>query len=1114
LLALPVGLPREDAAAVVAPIGARRLVAWALAGIAVPALVLLMLASSASAAVSPELKRYPYLTDVVGNSATVNWATTRFSIAGVLKYGRVGTESCTAHTVSTSHIAVTVGSASEFLWKAQLSGLAPDTAYCYRLYLGQSSQVDLLGTDPAPQLRSQIPRGANTPYTFAVFGDWGFVHADGTNPDQANVMHQIATSGARFAVTTGDNAYPSGSQQNYGDLTQVGADTSAVFGPNFWTVAGSTIPLFPAMGNHGFSGGTTALNNWPEDVAVATSNGRQVKETYCCLNGTTSADYPSIWYAFDAGNARFYVLEAAWADTNPGSSTSYGNDYAYHWAPDRAEYRWLQNDLATHPRALKFAFFHYPLYADSASENTDDFLHGVDSLEGLLNRYGVDVAFAGHAHIYQQNIPSTNGLPNYTTGGGGADLESIAGGSANCSPLDAYGIGWSDTSQLGNACGSAPVPTSASQVFHFLKVGVNGSGITITPTDSLGQTFDEQTYQVSPANADLSLTNSDSPDPAITDQVVTYRLTAHNGGSSDAGGVVVTDGLPAGVEYVSAAPSQGTCSQAAGTVTCALGALASGADATVDVSVKSPSAGTVTNKASIVADDLIDPDEANNSVSESTTVQAGADLSLTQSDSPDPVVVGEDLTYTLAVHNRGPLDADNVVVADDLPSGATYRSATPSQGTCTEGDGTVACFLGALANGADATVQVVVTPQSTGVLTNGASTASDEPDGADANNYVGESTTVTQLADLSITNSDSPDPVGVGQTLTYTLTVHDSGPADAPNVRVTDALPAGVVYQSATPSQGSCAQASGTVTCDLGTIANGGGATVTIKITPQTAGSITDTASVTNTGTVDPSSANDSASASTTVKTVADLSITNVDSPDPVPVSKLLTYTITVRNNGPTAAANVSVTDPLPATVTFSSATTSLGTCFQSVPGTVTCNVASLASGGRVDIKIQVTAQSPGTSTNTASVQSDQVDAIPANNSATATTTVTALADVQVVQTDSPDPVFVGGTLTYAISVKNNGPSPASGVTMTDSLPTKNVSYQSATTSQGTCSLSGANLTCSLGTMASGSTAGVTVRVTATKDDKNVQNKVSVSATEADPATGNNSANEKTQIQR
>ena len=66
-------------------------------------------------------------------------------------------------------------------------------------------------------------------------------------------MSEIAASDATFALTNGDTAYPSGSQTNYGDLAQRGADTSAVFGPSFWTKAGDEIPLFNAQGNHGIT---------------------------------------------------------------------------------------------------------------------------------------------------------------------------------------------------------------------------------------------------------------------------------------------------------------------------------------------------------------------------------------------------------------------------------------------------------------------------------------------------------------------------------------------------------------------------------------------------------------------------------------------------------------------------------------------------------------------------------------------------------------------------------------------------------------------------------------------------------------------------------------------
>ena len=210
-------------------------------------------------------------------------------------------------------------------------------------------------------------------------------------------------------MTTGDIAYDGGSQTNYGDLVQTGANVSTVFGPSYWTVPGDTIPMFNVLGNHGLN--STALINWPEARAASTSEGRYAMQTYCCTNGTQSKSYPSAWYAFDAGPARFYMLDAAWANSNVGTADIYENDFDNHWTPARGEYKWLVQDLEAHPGGLKFAFFHFPLYSANSTEASDTFLNGADHLEGLLADNGVDIVFNGHAHIYTRSTPSSAGMP-------------------------------------------------------------------------------------------------------------------------------------------------------------------------------------------------------------------------------------------------------------------------------------------------------------------------------------------------------------------------------------------------------------------------------------------------------------------------------------------------------------------------------------------------------------------------------------------------------------------------------------------------------------------------------------------------------------------------------
>jgi len=451
------------------------------------------IAPAAAASLAPPLTRYPYLTDVVGSNATVNFGTDQSKISAVVKWGQAGVESCTAHTTTATKTNLSVNGVGEYQWKAQLSPLLPDTAYCYRLYFG-TSQIDLLGSDPSPQFVTQLPAGSSKAFSFAVLGDWGKTYDTG-NPDQANVMAQLAASGARFAVATGDTGYPAGSQKSYGDLEQTGLDISAVFGPQFWTVVGKSIPMFNSMGNHAPT--STFLTNWPSDAVTAASGGQYAMESYCCVDGITTKDYATAWYAFNEGNARFYILDASWDAANLGTGSQYKDDYDVHWAPgaQHDEYTWLANDLAAHPGALKFAIFHYPLHSDQSSQNSDSFLDGPGHLEALLNQNHVSIAFNGHAHLYQRNTAPPGGVISYVTGGGGPALSKIGG--AGCAPTDAYGIGWSPSTGTGSKCGSAPTPTSVTQVFHFLLVTVNGNTVTVTPTDEMGRTFDIQTYAFS-----------------------------------------------------------------------------------------------------------------------------------------------------------------------------------------------------------------------------------------------------------------------------------------------------------------------------------------------------------------------------------------------------------------------------------------------------------------------------------------------------------------------------------------------------------------------------------------------------------------------------------------
>ncbi|MBK8150618.1 MAG: DUF2341 domain-containing protein [Acidobacteria bacterium] len=241
-----------------------------------------------------------------------------------------------------------------------------------------------------------------------------------------------------------------------------------------------------------------------------------------------------------------------------------------------------------------------------------------------------------------------------------------------------------------------------------------------------------------------------------------------------------------------------------------------------------------------------------------------ADLELAVSDSPDPVMVGDPLTYSFTVTNHGPLVATAVVLSDNLPASVIFGSATASQGSCS-GTASVTCDLGDIANNGMATVSVVVNPNAAGTIVNSAGVSSATTDHNTANNNASASTVANapNTADLGITQTDSPDPVRVGNTLTYTLVVTNDGPATATGVNVNDILPSGVTYVSATSDHGTCSRP-GAVSCDLGTLNNGASANITITVTPNSAGLFTNQASVSGIE-PDPFTTNNSTSETTRV---------------------------------------------------------------------------------------------------------------------------------------------------------------------------------------------------------------------------------------------------------
>src|SRR5262245_14285135 len=203
---------------------------------------------------------------------------------------------------------------------------------------------------------------------------------------------------------------------------------------------------------------------------------------------------------------------------------------------------------------------------------------------------------------------------------------------------------------------------------------------------------------------------------------------------------------------------------------------------------------------------------------ESRLAPAIADLAVVKT-GPASVTAGTDILYTITVTNNGPDDAQNVTVTDAVPPNTTFAQFDSiSQGSALFVGATnlVTISFGTIAAGGSANlvfeVTVIATTANGTVINNTATAVSSTADSDPTNNADTTATTVTNQADLAVTKTDAPDPVNAGDSLTYTVTVTNNGPNDAPGVNVTDTLPAGTTFVSATPSQGTATEAGGTVT--------------------------------------------------------------------------------------------------------------------------------------------------------------------------------------------------------------------------------------------------------------------------------------------------------------
>jgi uncharacterized repeat protein (TIGR01451 family) len=350
--------------------------------------------------------------------------------------------------------------------------------------------------------------------------------------------------------------------------------------------------------------------------------------------------------------------------------------------------------------------------------------------------------------------------------------------------------------------------------------------------------------------------------------------------------------------------------------------------------------------------------------------------------------------------------------------------------------------------------------------------------------------------DATVTNPDlsvaqtAPATVAQGQNVVFTITVTNGPTANTTNVVLTDTF-SGAAFVSAVPSSGTCT-GSGPVTCNLGTVPLNSSRTITLTLNANAAGTISNTASVTESE-VDANTANNTSTKSVTVTSSADVTISKTAG-GPAVAGQPINYTIVVTNNGPSAAANVVVADATPAGTTFLA---NSGACTTPFP----CSLGTLNSGNAATIVATyvVSPSASGTVTNSATVSSSTPDPNGANQTASVTSPVTQSADL-VITKSGPSTARPNTTIVYTINVTNAGPSDAFNVVVDDPTPSRLtfVSNSGACTTPYPCNL-GALANAQLRTI----TSTYTVQLGTTST---ISNTATVTSTTSDSNSGNNAA--------
>ncbi|MGN4714712.1 cell surface protein [Bacillus cereus group sp. MYBK226-2] len=693
------------------------------------------------------------------------------------------------------------------------------------------------------------------------------------------------------------------------------------------------------------------------------------------------------------------------------------------------------------------------------------------------------VSFTGTGNTNANNVIFTDVIPTGTT----FVLNSLTidgTTQVGANPATGVNIGSIQTGTTKNVSFQVVVNTIPAS-----NVVSNGSSAsyqyTINPSQSpVTKNISSNLVSTQINNANVTLTKSTNKQFATIGETISYTILITNSGNTAATNVQLTDPLPNGTILTPGSVTlNGVLQNVDSLVALPIGTIPGGATFTlsfqvtvINITAQNPIINNAFASYLYTVNPSLPPtSKTANSNSVTSTIRL-ANLHANKSVSQTFAEVGNVLTYTFSLTNDGNVAANNVVLSDSIANGTAFVPNSVIVNNVTQPGVTPANInIGSInANTTiTASFQVLITSiPNPNPISNSASISYNfivDPNASPVSKNTTSTTTFTQVNDANVISAKTVDKgfATVGDVLTYTVVLTNEGSVSADSPTFVDTNPDGTTFIPNTFLINGVLQnnADPNIGVPLPSIAANGSLTVSYQVTvtslptqnPTINSSSTQYSFILNPGdppTIETSVSNTVSTqinlANVVIVKQVDVTIANVGQP--------ITYTIALANTGNTPANNVVVTDILPPGTTLVPNSTFIGGALQlGADPSVGLQVGTIPAGGITTIVFQISANSlpsPNPVQNSAALQysfiaDPSLPAVVRNATSNIVTTQINTANIVATKLTSTNFADVGGVITYATILTNNGNIPASNVTFTDIIPTDTIFLPNTVTING-----------------------------------------------------------------